>query len=114
MTETVTVGSVTVEPESSISAVRIGLIVQHETGCDANTRRRIVADITPSYDILPPQDVQLFTHPETRHRHAMALLGVARIIQTHTGVDNTRTLQVLGVLTGQYTFTPREDKEEAA
>lgn len=96
----------------TLDSIRVGLIVQHVTRCHPDTRVLISADIDDRYDIDPPQDVHLFTHPHTRRRHALALLGIARIIQEHTGVSDRDTLLALAELACQYTFTPRH--QEAA
>lgn len=97
----------------TLHSVRIGLIVQQVTHCDTDTRTRISDDIDDRYRIHPPQDVLLFAHPATRRWHAVALLGVAEIIQRHTRVNDARTLEVLAVIADQYTFTPRHQEEAA-
>lgn len=93
--------------------VMVGMIIEAVTGCDTDAQIRIATEIDAHYDIQPPQDVRLFAHPATRRRHAVALLGVARIIQEHTGASDRLTLLALAELADQYTFTPRHQEEAA-
>lgn len=98
----------------TFDSILVGKIAQVITRCSVATRVRISADIDHRFEIHPPQDVGLFTHPETRRRHAIALLGVAEIIQEHTRASDGTTLAALASISDQYTFTPRHREEIAA